>query len=106
MDLMDELQRLEHQLGLATRMLAMVRDRPAATRLAALGDDIKARIDGLKAVCLKDAIRRRAYHLWEESGRPGDTTRTSGWRPNGKSKTCPSVTRSLHLYNAVRPRCF
>jgi hypothetical protein len=71
MDLMDELQRLEHQLGLATRMLAMVRDRPAATRLAALGDDIKARIDGLKVVCLEDAIRRRAYHLWEESGRAG-----------------------------------
>jgi Protein of unknown function (DUF2934) len=71
MDLMDELQRLEHQLGLATRMLAMIRDRPAATRLAALGDDIRARIDGLKAASLEDAIRRRAYHLWEESGRPG-----------------------------------
>jgi len=70
MDLVAELQRLEHQLGLANRMLAMVHDRPTATRLAALVDNIKAKIDSLKAVSLEDATRRRAYQLWPEAGRP------------------------------------
>ncbi|WP_426608981.1 DUF2934 domain-containing protein [Bradyrhizobium sp. McL0616] len=67
---MAELQQLEHQLELANRMLSLVRDRPAVTRLEAFGEVIRTRIDRLKAIGFEDATRRRAYQLWEEAGRP------------------------------------
>jgi hypothetical protein len=70
MDLVTELQRLEHQLGLANRMLAMVRDEPTTVRLLAFGEDIQARIDRLKPAILEEATRRRAYQLWQEARRP------------------------------------
>ena len=69
MDLVAELQRLEHQLELAGRMLATVRDQATIVRLLAFGEDIKARIDRLKPAILEDATRRHAYRLWEDAGR-------------------------------------
>jgi hypothetical protein len=70
MHLMAELERLEHQLELANRALAMVRDQPTTVRLLAFGRDIGTRIERLKAASLEDATRRRAYKLWEDAGRP------------------------------------
>ncbi|OSJ14403.1 hypothetical protein BST63_16810 [Bradyrhizobium canariense] len=70
MHLMAELERLEHQLELARRALAMISDGATAARLLAFGNDIGARIERLKAECLEGATRRRAYQLWEKAGRP------------------------------------
>ena len=53
MDLVAELQRLEHQLELADRMLATVRDQPTTVRLLAYGEDIKARTDRRSPLSLK-----------------------------------------------------
>jgi hypothetical protein len=78
MDLVAELQRLEHQLELADRRLAPVRDQPTTMRLLAFGEDIKARIDRLKPAILEDATRRHAYRLWEDAGRQRGGTRTFG----------------------------
>jgi hypothetical protein len=103
MDLVAELQRLEHQLELADRMLATVRDQPTIVRLLAFGEDIKARIDRLKPAILEDATRRHAYRLWEDAGRSAGRD-TDFWlgRAAGQ-KRAPSVTPSPNLATMIGP---
>jgi hypothetical protein len=89
MDLVAELQRLEHQLELADRRLAPVRDQPTTMRLLAFGEDIKARIDRLKPAILEG--RHEAPRVSPLGGCGAISGAGHGLlaRPSGGSKACP-----------------
>ncbi|WP_128933989.1 DUF2934 domain-containing protein [Bradyrhizobium zhanjiangense] len=71
MDYLPELRRLEHQLDLAHRAVRLIADRETAHRLEAFAHEIGERLCTLKAASREEAIRRRAYELWQNAGRPG-----------------------------------
>ncbi|WP_456837471.1 DUF2934 domain-containing protein [Bradyrhizobium sp. USDA 4486] len=69
-DHLSELRRLEHQLRLARRAVALITDETTAKRLEVLAGEISGRLRRLKLEGLVDETRRRAYELWERAGRP------------------------------------
>jgi hypothetical protein len=63
----DERERIEHQLDLAERTVAFVKDETLTDRLKNYAEELRQRL-----VCIvrKPRIRARAYQLWEEAGQP------------------------------------
>lgn len=64
----EELQRLQHQLGLASRAILLIRDEATAERLASFADEIKCRLDQLQAATLGEQTSRPAFEAaphWE-----------------------------------------
>lgn len=70
MEYLRELQHLEHQLDLAHRAMRRINDRETVQRLEAFAHEIGDRLRWLQAAAREEAIRRRAYDLWQSAGRP------------------------------------
>jgi hypothetical protein len=70
MDYRAELLRLQHQLDLASGAIARIGDRTTVENLESFAKEIKGKLDELRAAALHEEIRRRAFGLWQEAGRP------------------------------------
>lgn len=65
----DEQQKIEHQIELATRTAALVRDETTVQRLRSFAEELRRK---LLRMMRRGTVRARAYELWEEAGRPAD----------------------------------
>jgi hypothetical protein len=70
MDQLVELERLQHQLELANRAIALIGDRETVERLETFASEIRERLADLRATLGRGKTSRRAYALWQEAGRP------------------------------------
>ncbi|MBR0992423.1 DUF2934 domain-containing protein [Bradyrhizobium japonicum] len=66
---MDEQKRIEHQIELATRAVALVKDEPTRHRFRGFAEELKRKLRGMMR---RGQVRARAYELWERAGRPAD----------------------------------
>ncbi|AWM03208.1 DUF2934 domain-containing protein [Bradyrhizobium amphicarpaeae] len=64
---MDEQKKLEHQIELATRAAALVRDESTGQRFRSFAEELKRK---LRRMMRRGEVRTRAYALWEHAGRP------------------------------------
>ena len=64
---MDERAKLEHQIELATKAAAYIRDENTARRLRRFADELRQR---LFPSTRDRQIKMRAHELWERAGRP------------------------------------
>lgn len=64
---MDEREKLEHQIELANRAAAYIRDESTASRLRWFADELRQRLFPSPR---RREIRARAYQLWEQAGWP------------------------------------
>lgn len=64
---MDEKEKIEHQLELATRVAATVKDESTVQRLRNFADQLRQKLHRMRR---RPRVRARAYELWEEAGRP------------------------------------
>ena len=66
---MDEQKKIEHQIELATRAAALVKDETTVQRFKSFADELKRK---LRRMMRRGQVRARAYELWEQAGRPID----------------------------------
>lgn len=66
---MDEQQKIEHQIELATRAAALVKDETTIQRFRSFAEELKRK---LRRIMRRGKVRARAYELWEQAGRPAD----------------------------------
>ena len=66
---MDEKQKIEHQIELATRAATLVKDETTVQRFRSFAEELKRR---LFRMMRRGQVRARAYELWEQAGRPID----------------------------------
>ncbi|WP_339031194.1 DUF2934 domain-containing protein [Bradyrhizobium symbiodeficiens] len=64
---MDEQKKIEHQIELATRAAALVRDETTGQRFRSYAEEMKRKLGRLMR---RGQVRTRAYELWERAGRP------------------------------------
>ncbi|MCS3762570.1 DUF2934 domain-containing protein [Bradyrhizobium centrosematis] len=64
---MDEQKKIEHQIELATRAAALVKDETTGQRFRNFADELKRK---LRRTMRRGQVRARAYELWEQAGRP------------------------------------
>jgi hypothetical protein len=64
---MDEREKIEHQLELATRVAGIIKDESTVQRLRNFADQLRQK---LHRMMRRPQVRARAYELWEEAGRP------------------------------------
>ncbi|RXH24255.1 MULTISPECIES: DUF2934 domain-containing protein [Bradyrhizobium] len=64
---MDEQKKIEHQIELATRAAALVKDETTGHRFRSFADELKRK---LRRMMGRGQVRARAYELWEQAGRP------------------------------------
>lgn len=67
MSAVDEQQKIEHQIELATRAAALVKDEPTVHRLRGFAEELRRK---LRRMMRRGKVRARAYELWEQAGRP------------------------------------
>ncbi|RXT35393.1 DUF2934 domain-containing protein [Bradyrhizobium betae] len=65
----DEQQKIEHQIELATRAAALVKDETTVQRFRSFAEELKRK---LRRMMLRGQVRARAYELWEQAGQPID----------------------------------
>jgi len=65
----DEQKKLEHQIELATRAAALVRDESTGQRFRSFAEELKRKLGRMMR---RGTVRARAYELWEQAGRPAD----------------------------------
>jgi hypothetical protein len=65
----DEKQKIEHQIELATRAATLVKDETTVQRFRSFAEELKRR---LFRMMRRGQVRARAYELWEQAGRPID----------------------------------
>lgn len=65
----DEQQKIEHQIELATRTAALVKDETTVHRLRSFAEEMSRK---LLRMMRRGKVRARAYELWEQAGRPAD----------------------------------
>jgi hypothetical protein len=65
----DERQKIEHQIELATRAAALVKDETTVQRFKNFAEELKQK---LLRTMRRGKVRARAYDLWEQAGRPVD----------------------------------
>ncbi|MBR0955354.1 DUF2934 domain-containing protein [Bradyrhizobium canariense] len=66
---MDERQKIEHQIELATRAAALVKDETTVQRFRNFAEELKQK---LLRMMRRGKVRARAYEIWEQAGRPVD----------------------------------
>ncbi|MCK1383635.1 DUF2934 domain-containing protein [Bradyrhizobium sp. 21] len=66
---MDEQKKIEHQIELATRAAALVKDETTVQRFRTFAEELKQK---LFRMMRRGKVRARAYELWEQAGRPAD----------------------------------
>ncbi|MCK1716545.1 DUF2934 domain-containing protein [Bradyrhizobium sp. 141] len=64
---MDEQKKIEHQIELATRAAALVKDETTGQRFRSFAEELKRT---LRRMMRRGQVRARAYELWEQAGRP------------------------------------
>lgn len=69
MSAVDEQQKIEHQIELATRAAALVKDEPTVHRLSGFAEELRRK---LRRMMRRGKVRTRAYELWEQAGRPAN----------------------------------
>ena len=65
----DEQQKIEHQIELATRAAALVKDETTGQRFRNFAEELKQK---LLRLMRRGKVRARAYELWEQAGHPID----------------------------------
>jgi hypothetical protein len=65
----DERQKIEHQIELATRAAALVKDETTVQRFKNFAEELKQK---LLRMMRRGKVRARAYEIWEQAGRPID----------------------------------
>ncbi|WP_035969031.1 DUF2934 domain-containing protein [Bradyrhizobium sp. WSM1417] len=65
----DEQQKIEHQIELATRAAALVKDETTVQRFRNFAEELKQKLLRMMG---RGKVRARAYELWEQAGRPAD----------------------------------
>lgn len=65
----DEQKKIEHQIELATRAAALVKDESTVQRFKSFAEELKRK---LRRMMGRGQVRVRAYELWEQAGRPID----------------------------------
>ncbi|MFK4650653.1 hypothetical protein ABIF97_000587 [Bradyrhizobium japonicum] len=60
MDCRGELQRLQHQLELANRAISLIGDEATVERLEHFANEIKRKLEELRAAGLRDETQRRS----------------------------------------------
>ena len=65
----DEQKKIEHQIELATRAAALVKDETTGQRFRSFAEELKRK---LRRMMGRGQVRARAYELWEQAGRPSD----------------------------------
>ena len=65
----DERQKIEHQIELATRAAALVKDETTVQRFRNFAEELKQKLLRMMG---RGKVRARAYELWEQAGRPAD----------------------------------
>ncbi|WP_247311431.1 DUF2934 domain-containing protein [Bradyrhizobium sp. 141] len=63
----DEQKKIEHQIELATRAAALVKDETTGQRFRSFAEELKRT---LRRMMRRGQVRARAYELWEQAGRP------------------------------------
>lgn len=63
----DEQQKIEHQIELATRAAALVKDETTVQRFRSFAEELKRK---LCRIMRRGKVRARAYELWEQAGQP------------------------------------
>jgi hypothetical protein len=63
----DEQKKIEHQIELATRAAALVKDETTVQRFRSFAEELKQK---LFRMMRRGPVRARAYELWEQAGRP------------------------------------
>jgi hypothetical protein len=66
---MDEKNKIEHQIELATRAAGLFRDENIVQRLTNYAEELRHR---LVQMMRRPKVRARAYELWEQAGHPPD----------------------------------
>ncbi|PPQ17261.1 hypothetical protein CV770_22030 [Bradyrhizobium sp. AC87j1] len=69
MSAVDEQKKIEHQIELATRAAALVRDETTGQRFRSFAEELKRK---LRRMMRRGQVRARAYELWEQAGRPSN----------------------------------
>lgn len=69
MSAVDEQKKLEHQIELATRAAALVKDETTGHRFRSFAEELKRK---LRRMMRRGQVRARAYELWEQSGQPSN----------------------------------
>jgi hypothetical protein len=64
---MDEKEKIEHQVELATRVAGILKDESTVQRLRNFADELRQK---LRRMMRRPQVSARAYELWEEAGRP------------------------------------
>lgn len=64
---MDDQKKIEHQIELATRAAALVKDETTGHRFRSFAEELKRK---LLRLMRRGQVRARAYALWEQAGRP------------------------------------
>jgi hypothetical protein len=64
---MDQREKIEHQLELATRVAGIIKDESTVERLLGFANELRKK---LKRMMRRQEVRARAYELWEKAGRP------------------------------------
>lgn len=67
MSALDEQKKIEHQIELATRAAALVKDETTGHRFRSFAEELKRK---LLRLMRRGQVRARAYELWEQAGRP------------------------------------
>lgn len=65
----DEQQKIEHQIKLATRAASLVKDETTVQRFRSFAEEMSRK---LLRMMRRGKVRARAYELWEQAGRPAD----------------------------------
>lgn len=63
----DEQQKIEHQIELATRAASLVKDETTVQRFRSFAEELKRK---LRRIMRRGKVRARAYELWEQAGQP------------------------------------
>lgn len=67
MSAVDEQKKIEHQIELATRAAALVKDETTGQRFRSFAEELTRK---LRRMMRRGQVRARAYELWEQAGRP------------------------------------
>jgi hypothetical protein len=65
----EEQEKIEHQLELATRVASYVKNENTAQRFKSFAEELKQK---LFRMMYRPKVRARAYELWEKAGKPAD----------------------------------
>jgi hypothetical protein len=90
-DHLSELQRLEHQLRLARRAVALITDPATVKRVEEFSGEISRRLRRLKRESREHETRRHAYELWERADGQTVEMPSSGYARNAKCWTKQSL---------------